>query len=60
MEVYNILGIGRGGMGRRDYTTSGTKSDVGNNIDYTTIRVLKLEFLTKYRMSYKQEGRYVA
>ena len=60
MEVYNILGIGRSGMGRRDYTTSGSKSDVGNNIDYTTKRVLKMEFLTKYRMSYKQEGLYVA
>ena len=60
MGVYNILGMSGSGMDRRDYTTSGSKTHVDNNIDYTTIRVLKLEFLTKYPMSYKQEGRYVA
>lgn len=52
-----VLGMG---MGRRDYTTFGTKSDVGNNIDYTTLGVLNLEFSKKYRMSYNEKVLIVA
>jgi hypothetical protein len=48
------------GMGRRDYTTFGTKTDVENNIDYTTLGVLNLEFSKKYRMSYNEKVLIVA
>lgn len=50
-----MLGWCGGGMVKWDYTTFGTKSDVENNIDYTTIRVLKIDFSKKYRVSYNEK-----
>ena len=60
LGLYNILGYSTSGMVKWDYTTFGTKSDVGNNINYTTLGVLNLEFSKKYRMSYNEKVLIVA
>ena len=48
------------GMVEWDYTTSVNKSGLGNNIDYTTLGVLNLEFSKKYRVSYNEKVLIVA
>ncbi len=54
MGLYNILGFTRQAMVGGILCDIGNQSGVENNIDYTTIRVLKFEFLTKYPLSYNE------